>query len=287
MLKRMALFVLAGLLALSLCGCGAKEESVSVKDADVYSEYKIKETKISDKQDFSAEDVSVTVGEITYKDVTTKINLKVKNDRDEVVTVTTANLSINGLMSTDAMIVTLEPDEERDSYIQISNQWFGEMNIETIKEIEFIIKVYNENDEELAQSEILHIKTDAPWTYKQKYSEEGYVVYEKGGITLSVLEMKKSQLSNDMELVFYVENKTNKAISIMSSDVSVNGTPIEPLFVISVGAKKKAVDSMLFYEKDLTQLEITDIKFVRASFRAFDENLATVFETDIIEVPIK
>ncbi len=287
MLKRMALFALVGLLVLSLCGCGAKEESVSVKDADVYSEYKIEETKISDKQDFSAEDVSVTVGEITYEDVTTKINLKVKNDRDEVVTVTTANLSINGLMSTDAMIVTLEPDEERDSYIQISNQWFGEMNIETIKEIEFIIKVYNEKDEELAQSEILHIKTDAPWTYKQKYNEEGYVVYEKGGITLSVLEMKKSQLSNDMELVFYVENKTNKAISIMSSDVSVNGAPIEPLFVISVGAKKKAVDSMLFYEKDLTQLKITAIKFVRASFRAFDENLATVFETDIIEVPIK
>ncbi len=286
MLKRIALFALTGLLALSICGCGAKEESVSVKDADVYSEYKIEETKISDKQDFSAEGVSVTVGEITYEDVTTKINLKVKNDRKEAVTVTTANLSINGLMSTDAMIVTLEPDEERDSYIQISNQWFGEMNIETIKEIEFIIKVYNEKDEELAQSDILHIKTDAPWTYKQKYSEEGYVVYEKGGITLSVLEMKKSQLSNDMELVFYAENKTDKAISVMCSDVSINGTPIDPLFVISVGAKKKAVDSMLFYEKDLNDLGITDIKFVRASFRAFDENLATVFETDIIEVPV-
>ena len=156
----------------------------------------------------------------------------------------------------------------------------------TIKEIEFIIKVYNKKDEEVAQSEILRIKTDAPWTYKQKYSEEGYVVYEKDGITLSVLEMKKSQLSNDMELVFYAENKTDKAISVMCSDVSINGTPIDPLFVISVGAKKKAVDSMLFYEKDLTQLKITDIKFVRASFKAFDESLATVFETDIIEVPI-
>lgn len=287
MLKRIALFALTGLLTLSVCGCGAKEESVSVKDTDVYSEYKIEEAKISDKQDFSAEGVSVTVGEIAYEDVTTKINLKVKNDREEAVTVTTANLSINGLMSTDAMIVTLEPDEEKDSYIQISNQWFGEMNIETIKEIEFIIKVYNEKDEELAQSDILHIKTDAPWTYKQKYSEEGYVVYEKGGITLSVLEMKKSQLSNDMELVFYAENKTDKAISVMCSDVSINGTPIDPLFVISVGAKKKAVDSMLFYEKDLNDLGITDIKFVRAAFKAFDENLATVFETDIIEVPIK
>lgn len=286
MLRKIMLFVLTGVMTLSICACGAKEESVSVKDADIYSEYKIEEAKISDKQDFSAENVSVTVGEITYEDVTTKINLKVKNDRDNTVTVTTANLSINGLMSTDAMIVTLEAGEEKDSYIQISNQWFGEMNIETIKEIEFIIKVYDEKNDEIAESDVLHIKTDAPWTYKQKYKEEGYVIYDEKGITLSVREMKKSQLSNDKELVFYAENKTDKAISIMCSDVSVNGTPIDPLFVISVGAKKKAVDSMLFYEKDLTEQEITDIKFVRASFRAFDENLATVFETDIIEVPI-
>lgn len=287
MFKKIMLFVFTGVLMLSMCACGAKEETVSIKDADIYSEYKIKETRITDKQDFSAENVSVTIGEITYEDVTTKINLGVKNDREHAITVTTANLSINGLMSTEAMILTLAAGEEKDSYIQISNQWFGEMNIETIKEIEFVIKVYDESNDEIAKSDILRIKTDAPWSYKQKYMEEGYVIYDEKEITLSVVEMKKSKLSNDKELVFYVENKTDKAISIMSSDVAVNGTPVEPLFVISVGAKKKAVDSMLFYEKDLNDLGITDIKFVRAAFKAFDENLATVFETDIVEVPIK
>ncbi len=286
MFKKIMLFALTGVLMFSMCACGAKEETVSIKDADIYSEYKIKETKITDKQDFSAENVSVAIGEITYEDVTTKINFRVKNDREHPVTVTTANLSINGLMSTDAMILTLSAGEEKDSYIQISNQWFGEMNIETIKEIEFVIKVYDERNDEIATSDVLHIETDAPWSYKQKYKEEGYVIYDEKGITLSVVEMKKSKLSNDKELVFYVENKTDKAISIMSSDVAVNGTPIEPLFVISVGAKKKAVDSMLFYEKDLNNLGMTEIKFVRAAFKAFDENLATVFETDIIEVPI-
>lgn len=287
MFKKIVLVLLAGVLVLSLCACGTKEESVSIKDADIYSEYKIKEATITDKKDFSAENVSVTIGEITYEDVTTKINLHVKNERQDTVTVTTADLSINGLMSTEAMLLTLEAGEEKDSYIQISNQWFGEMNIETIKEIEFLIKVYDERNDEIAKSEVLRIKTDAPWTYKQKYQEDGYIIYDKGGITISVLEMKKSELSNDMELVFYAENKTDKTISVMSSDVSVNGTPIDPLFVMTVGAKKKAVDSMLFYEKDLTEREISKIKFVRAGFRAFDENLETVFETEILEVPIK
>ncbi len=287
MLKKFVLIVLTGVIALFVCSCGAKEESVSVKDADIYSEYKIKETKITDKQNFLAENVSVTVGEISYENVITKINMHIKNDREETVTVTTADLSVNGLMSTEAMMITLSAGEEKDSYIQISNQWLGEMNIETIKNIEFLIKVYNEQENEIAKSEVLHIKTDAPWTYKQKYRDDGYMIYDHKGITISVLEMKKSALSNDKELVLYAQNNTDKAISVMCSDVSVNGTPVNPLFVMSVGAKKKAVDSMLFYESDLEQLKITDIKFIRASFKAFNENLETVFETDIIEVPVK
>ena len=287
MLKKLTLIVLSVSILLSVCSCGTKEESVSIKDANIYGEYKIDEAAITDKHDFSAENVSVTIGEITYEDVTTKINMHIKNERQDKVTVTTADMSINGLMSTEALLLTLDAGEEKDSYIQISNQWFAEMNIETIKAIEFLIKIYDEKDEEIAKSEVFHIKTDAPWTYKQKYEETGYVIYEHKGITISVLEMKKSALSNDMELVFYAENKTDKTISVMSSDVSVNGTPIEPLFVITVGAKKKAIDSMLFYEKDLTEREIKEIKFVRAKFRAFDENLATVFETDTLEVPVK
>ncbi len=287
MLKKMMLVALTGLMLLSLCACGEREESVSVKDADIYKEYKIEETKITEKDDFSSDGISVTVGAITYDDVTTRINMHIENDREEKVTVTTAELSINDLMSADSMIVTLESGSEKDSYIQISNQWFGEMNIKTIKEIEFLIKVYDEKDNEITKSDVLHIKTDAPWTYKQKYNDEGYTIYKEKDITISVMGLKKSALSNDMELVFYIENKTDKSLSVMSSDVSVNGASVEPLFVMSVGPKKKAVDSMLFYEKDLTECKISEIKFVKASFKAFDENLETVFKTDVIEIPVK
>lgn len=287
MLKKIIMFVLSGLLILSVSACGTKEESVSVKDADIYKDYKIEETKITDKEDFSSDGVSVTVGEITYEDVTTKIKMHIKNDRKEKITVTTAELSVNGLMSADTMIVTLEKGEEKDSYIQISNQWFGEMNIKTIKDIEFLIKVYDEKDNEITKSDLLRIKTDAPWTYKQKYNDEGYKIYKEKDITISVMGLKKSALSNDMELVFYIENKTEKSLSVMCSDVTVNGANIEPLFVMSVGPEKKAVDSMLFYEKDLTECKISEIKTVKASFKAFDENLETVFKTDIIEIPVK
>ena len=46
------------------------------------------------------------------------------------------------------------------------------------------------------------------------------------------------------------------------------------------------MDTMVFYDKDLKELEIGEIQTVEAKFKAFNENLETVFETDAVKVPI-
>ncbi len=288
MIKKIMALALITIMVIAFAGCGeSRQESVSVKDADLYSEYKIEEAAVSQKPEFSQDGISVTVGDLIYEDVTTKLSMNIKNETDKSVTVTTAEFSVNGLMCSDVLMETVEPKEKSEAFVEISNQWFGEMNISTITDMEFVIKVFDEKNEEIMKSQVLLVKTDAPWTYRQKYEMEGIRLYSEDGITLAVKEMKKSALSNDYELVFYIENKTNKTLSVMSDDVEVNGTPIEPLFVLSVGPKKKAVESMLFYEKDLEEREIEKIKTVNASFKAFDENLETVFETKVIKVPVK
>ncbi len=287
MKKAVVLFLIFNLI-MTLCACGIKkEESVTVKDADLYSEYKIDQTAISEKDDFSKDGVVVAVGDITYEDVVTKINLNIENNREEKITVIATELSVNGLMCNDSLMVSMEPSSKSDNFIEISNQWFGEMNIETISDIEFVIKAFNEKDEEILKSDTLKIKTDASWTYKQEYDEGGHIIYKDNDITLSAREVKKSKLSEDYELVFFAENNTKGPISIMSEEVSVNGKAIEPLFVMTIGAGKKCVDSMLFYKADLDELEIKEIKKVKASFKAFDGNLKTVFEIKGVEVPIK
>ena len=41
---------------------------------------------------------------------------------------------------------------------------------------------------------------------------------------------------------------------------------------------------MLFYEKDLKDAQVEEIKTVKAKFKAFDETLKTVFETTKIQL---
>ena len=290
MIKKIAAFSLicAFLLISSSCGNDMKnKESVSVKESDIYSDYNLKESAVNDFASYEKDGVKVTLAGVSYKDVITKINFKIKNDTDKNLKVITTDLAINGLMCFDSMMVDIKAKSEADGSIEISNEWFAELDIATISDLEYVIRILDDKMEEIAKSELFKIKTDAPSDYKQSYDKEGFVIYNKDGIVFSARELKKSKLSNDMELSFYVENNTDKPFSIMANEVHVNGKIIEPMFVISVGANKKAVDSMLFYGDDLEALKITEITSVSADFRAIDDKLETVFETDTVEIPVK
>ncbi len=296
MLKKIMLFLLCAVMVFTCVSCGKKndsegkmknKESVSVKESELYSNFNLNQSTITKASVFSKDGVTVKLTDITYEDVTTKIDFRLKNDTDKKVKVVTADFSVNGLMCTDAMMCDVEAKTEKDSYIEISNEWFAELNIDTIKNMDYTIRVLDEQNNEIIRSGVINAVTDAPKDYEQKYDEEGFIIYNSDGIVFAAREVKKSKLSNDMELSFYVENNTDRSFSISASDVSVNGTPIEPTFVITVGANKKAVDSMLFHEADLTAGRIGEFKTVSASFKAFNDNLETVFETQKVEIPVQ
>lgn len=289
-MKKTICFILVCLLSLTLVSCGGskeeKQESVVRKTAEQFEGYKIDEAALKNAGSYEEGGVSAVVTGISYEDVVTKINLHIKNETDSPLRVMTANLSVNGLMSTDSLFSEIQAQSEQDGFIEISNEWFGEMGIEKITEAEFVIKVFDSANDEIMQSDVIKVTTDAPSSYKQTYDDSGFEIYNENGVKLSARTLRKSKLSNDMEIVFYAENNTDSAISVMSSDVSINGTEMEPLFVMSVGAGKKAVDTMVFYDADLKENKIDQIQTVEAKFKAFNEKLETVFETESVKVPI-
>ncbi len=295
MFKKIMTMILASFLLVSMVGCNKEaqqgniqpKESVSVKESDMYKDFHLNESKVSDVMDFDKDGIKVSLTGITYEDVVTKVNFHIKNDTDKNVNIVTTDVSINGLMCTDAMMIKVDAKSEKDGHIEISNEWFSELNIDTIKDMEYVIRVLDEKSDEIVKSDIMKMKTDAPADYKQSYDKEGFVIYNKDGIVFTARELKKSKLSNDMELSFYVENNTDRSFSIMAKDVFLNSRPIEPTFVITVGAHKKAIDSMLFMDADLKGSGITEITSVKSSFRAINNDLETVFETKTVEIPVK
>ena len=280
--------ILAAVFTISACG-GNKtnvQESVVKKEAPQTEGFQPEKTEITKKDDFSKDGLSADVTGIAYEEGVTKIQIHVKNDLDEEVNVITANLSVNGMMSNDSMFISVPAKSEANGAVAIGNSWLGEMGIQQIAELEFIVKAFNDMNNEILTSDVLHFETNAPASYKQSYDDSGFEIYNDKGVRILARTLQKSRLSEDMELVFYAENDTDSTISVMAQDVSVNGIAVDPLFVLTVGAGKKAVDTMVFYDTELQEKQITDFETVTASFKAFNDELETVFATEALQVPV-
>lgn len=288
MIKKVILLLMSFVLVFAFVSCGKNvknEESVLIKENE--GEYLLNATPLSNEVIFDGNGVVVTLNSIIYDNVITKLSFNIKNNTEDSVKVLVTDLSINSLMSLETMTKGVDAKSETTGYVEISNEWFHNFDIEAIQDIGFVIRILDENSNEIARSNTLKATAEAPKTYIQQYNEDGFRLYDKGNIVFSAGELKKSKYSNDYELMFYVENNTDKGFSILAKDVLVNGVKISPTFVITVGENKKAVDSMLFLEKDLKSLNITEITSVTASFTAKDENSNTVFELLNVNVPIK
>ncbi len=280
--------ILAVLVFVTACAKNEEfqaKESVVQKEVEQYNGFRPEQTKLTTSDTFEENGVCATVTDISYEDVVTKLHFHVKNDTDAELRVMTANVSVNGLMLIDNLDCPVLAKSETDGVLEISNEWLDKMAIGKITDVEFIIKAYDANNDEIMQSEVIQVKTDAK-NYEQNYDRSGFVLYQEKDIILAVRSLQKNALSGDTELVFYAENNSRSAISVMSMDVTVNGKEFQPEFVLTVGAGKKAVDTMVFPNGDLTENEIGEITELKAAFKAFDEELRTVFETECMTIPL-
>ncbi len=290
MLKKIFIIIISCAMLIFCTACANKvndKESVSVEKLDGYGDYTFNHETLSQEIAFEKNAVSVVFKEILYEEVITKLFFQINNQTENNLKIISTDLAVNNFMCTDSLITDIPLKSRQDAYIEISNEWFFKHDIQAIKNIEYVIRVLDENSNEMFKSDVITAKTNAPNTAYTQMQHTGFSVYNNDGIVFLARELKKSKFSNDFELDFYIENNTEKTFSVMSENVKINGKDITPTFLITVGANKKAIDSMLFEEVDLKAIKENEIKTFEASFKAFNDKMENVFETDIIQIPVK
>ncbi len=289
MIKKTFLIIISCVLFLTFSSCSRtqREDSVFVKESDKSFNYRLNETKLSNSIEFSSEDVTVTLNDILYEDLVTWFSFNVKSDSEKPLKVLVTDLSVNDIMYQDSLLSEIDAKTSKNVYFEISNDWFFEFLIETIKELEFTVRILDENSKEIASSEILTAATDAPKKYVQQYNKSGTPVFEKDGALILSQGLNKSKMSDDYELVFYMENNTDSHFSVIADEIFVNEKSVLPSLIVSVGANKKATESILFTKKELNDLKIDEIACVKASFRAIDKKSNIVFKTNLLDIPLK
>lgn len=289
MFKKAFLIILSCVLVSSFSSCSKTqtEDSVIVKDSENLSEYRLKETTLLKPVEFENEGLRVTLENILYEDLYTWFSFDVKNETDKAYKVLITDLSVNGIMYQGTKEEDADAKISKKFYFEISNDWFLTSLIETIKELEFTVRILDESSTEISTSDVLKAVTDTPKKYVQKYDNKGLTIYENDGVVILYKGLTNSKFSDDSELGFFIENNKDTHFSVLADEVYVNDKLFTPAFIVSVGANKKASESMLFTKEELKNANINNITSVKVSFKAIDKNSNIVFKTELIDIPIK
>lgn len=254
--------ILAPAMLLSLYACGGdngSEENAQIADNP---EVKIEETVLADEQGIKAvaKSFGKYEGELFPSDYALMID--VTNNTDKNVSVGLNNASVNGYMVGTNFSINIEPGKTELYPASFNDFDIEKYGITTFADFEFCFKAEDaDTNETIIETKPISIKTSAADSYDYKYDESGKVVYDADGVKI----IAKNTFEDDFLgqcVNFYVSNQTDKNISVMANEGTVNGKPAEIIFGSDVFSGKHAIDMLSLGENDrVDKIESLTLKF--------------------------
>ncbi len=116
---------------------------------------------------------------------------------------------------------------------------------------------------------------------------EGQELYNQNGIRI-VGQYVDEESFWGTAVLLYMENTTEKNISISCDNMSVNGYMVTPLFSSTVYAGKKAIDDITILSSDLESNGIESVEDIEVNFHIYDTNsYDTICDTGAISFRVK
>lgn len=213
-----------------------------------------------------------------------KLTLLIENSSDKNLTVQSENTSINGYMIHSMMSADVLSGKKINTSMDFWNDDLIERGIEEICDICFSFYIFNQDDwSDNYTTEWIDLITNS--TYTQQYDDSGAVLYDENEIKIVFKGIAPDYLGQDV--VLYVENNTDKDITINARDTSINGYMIMGSCSIDVSSGKKALDSISFFSSTLADNSITDINNVELYFHIYNsDDWQDYINTDVINISV-
>lgn len=214
------------------------------------------------------------------------VKVLIENNSAQNLTFQVRDSSINGAMVDTLFSEDVVARKKANATITFVSADLKTAGIETIKDIEFkIIALDTESYDTVFESQVIELKTSADSAFVQTFDDSGEILYNEGGIKVVAKKLSSEDSFWGSELYLYVENKSEKNLTVQTRDVSINGFMVDPVFSCDILSQKVAYSSITFMESDLTDNGITDITELELNLVFLDaKTFDTVKESDVIKV---
>ena len=240
------------------------------------------EVTIAETVLYEADGIKVTAKSLEDGLFGAEVKLLIENDSSKNILITSSSVSANGyMMPTAALYAEVAAGKKANESLTLMSSELDQCGIETLAEMQFYLQIQDpETWETIKTTDLITLATSATG-YTQPVDDSGDVLYNENGYKI-VCKGLKQDIIWDGTVVFYMENNSNKAVSIYAENVSVNGFMQEVGLWSDLRPGTKMIDGMSMI--DLSDLEITnidEIKTIEFNLRIVDaETWEDIVTTD-------
>ena len=215
------------------------------------------------------------------------LNLKIENNLSKNIIIQTSNESVNGYMvDSTTMLNEIEATSTGTDGITFQASSLDECGIKDVASMEFKINILDGNWNTLFSSGVIKVDTSIASGYQQKYDDSGREIVKRDGIRIVDRGLSKDDSTYGKGIDLYIENNTDKNVTVYVRDVYVNGKACDSIIAEEIVPGKKARSEVIFMDYSLEENGITStsqIKEVKLYFSIAETSSdSTIFDTDVI-----
>ena len=246
-----------------------------------------------DKKILSTDDVRVKITgyKADMKGFTVKLHCDNKGEHKTVISAD--NSAVNKYNIETAWSVSLAKEESCDSEMLFPVLELEKLGITAVDELTLRLSVYDGKDGDvLSENSISTVyptgkKADQVVAPERKPVDKEAVVVNDAACTF-ILQGPVQKDAVSSSIPCYIENKTDKVISLVLENSTVNGQPVEGFVGMEILPGTRGYSSVLYMQDALAAKGITDITGIAATFKVYarqESSLELVSEAAVNYAP--
>ena len=285
MKKKLLALLLCSALALGLTACGGSGDG---------SEHPVQDGSASSAE--TAEEVTITPDTVLLDEAGLKITAKelvddslwgpgvkllIESTADRSLTVQCNSLVVNGYMMSDLLFsADVAAGKKANETLYFSSSDLEAAEIQTISEIDISFHVFDsESYDAVLDSSEVSLQTSAYGTVEQPALDDGKELYNANGVRIVGRYVDEDSFWG-AGLLLFMENTSDRRVTIQCDDLSINGFMVTPLFSCDVNAGRMALDEISVLSSDLEENGIEAVEEVELTFSILDlESFSTIDES--------
>ena len=208
------------------------------------------------------------------------LKVTVQNRSETDVFIQIRDASVNGYMTDTSFSAAVTAGKEANVSILFPASELRKSGIETIAELEFAFHILDRNRITFLDSGAVTVSTPAADTYRARFDDAGEELYNENGVRIISKGFAPKDSPFGRGLVLFIENATDRAITLQARDVTVNGSVVEAVFSGDILPGKRLAAAVTFTDTSLQDSGAGEIGDMSFYIRVLDrEQKTALFDT--------